>query len=166
MSSWGALNKMISALQKILESEDFPEGSAWRTRKFEAQEIIVREGERDGHLYLVVTGNMRVTGQVEIDDTRKMHPGICDLGPGDVFGELCLFDKQPRSATVEGLNPGRLIEIDANRLNQWMDRHPALGLTTLREFYGELINRLRTTNQRVESLLAWGLRAHGIDKHI
>jgi CRP-like cAMP-binding protein len=157
---------MISALQKILESEDFPEGSAWRTRKFEAQEIIVREGERDGHLYLVVTGNMRVTGQVEIDDTRKMHPGICDLGPGDVFGELCLFDKQPRSATVEGLNPGRLIEIDANRLNQWMDRHPALGLTTLREFYGELINRLRTTNQRVESLLAWGLRAHGIDKHI
>ena len=82
-----------------------------------------------------------------------------------MFGELCLFDKQPRSATVEGLKPGQLIEIDANRLNQWMDRHPALGLKTLREFYGELISRLRTTNQRVESLLAWGLRAHGIDKH-
>jgi CRP-like cAMP-binding protein len=157
---------MISALQKILESEDFPEGLAWRMRKFAAQEIIVREGERDGHLYLVVTGNLRVTGQVEIDDVRRMHPGICDLGPGDVFGELCLFDKEPRSATVEGLNPGRLIEIDANRLNQWMDCHPALGLKTLREFYGELISRLRKTNQRVESLLAWGLRAHGIDKHI
>jgi len=157
---------MISALQKILESEDFPEGSAWRMRKFEAQEIIVREGEQDGYLYLVVTGDLRVTGQVEIDDARTMHPGICDLGPGDVFGELCLFDKQPRSATVEGLTQGQLIEIEANRLNQWMDRHPALGLKTLREFYGELISRLRKTNQRVESLFAWGLRAHGIDKHI
>jgi len=157
---------MISALQKILESEDFPEGSAWRMRRFEAQEIIVREGEQDGHLYLVVTGDLRVTGQVEIDDARRMHPGICDLGPGDVFGELCLFDKEPRSATVEGLTQGQLIEIEANRLNQWMDRHPALGLKTLREFYGELISRLRKTNQRVESLFAWGLRAHGIDKHI
>jgi len=157
---------MISALQKILESEDFPEGSAWRMRNFEAQEIIVREGEQDGHLYLVVTGDLRVTGQVEIDDARTMHPGICDLGPGDVFGELCLFDQEPRSATVEGLNQGQLIEIKANRLNQWMDRHPALGLKTLREFYGELISRLRKTNQRVESLFAWGLRAHGIDKHI
>ena len=157
---------MNSALQKILESEDFPEGSAWRMRKFEAQEIIVREGEQDGYLYLVVTGDLRVTGQVEIDDARTMHPGICDLGPGDVFGELCLFDQEPRSATVEGLNQGQLIEIKANRLNQWMDRHPALGLKTLREFYGELISRLRKTNQRVESLFAWGLRAHGIDKHI
>jgi len=166
MSSWSAPEKLISVLQKILESEDFPEGSAWRLRTFAAQEIIVREGEQDGHLYLVVTGDLRVTGQVEIDDTRKMHPGICDLGPGDVFGELCLFDTEPRSATVEGLNRGQLIEIEANRLNQWMDRHPALGLKTLREFYGELISRLRKTNQRVESLLAWGLRAHGIDKHI
>src|SRR5210317_1646835 len=114
---------MISALQKILESEDFPEGSAWRMRKFEAQEIVVREGEQDGHLYLVVTGDLRVTGQVEIDDTRRVHPGICDLKPGDVFGELCLFDIEPRSATVEGLNRGQLIEIDANCLNQWMDSH-------------------------------------------
>jgi CRP-like cAMP-binding protein len=55
---------MISALQKILESEDFPEGLAWRLRKFKAQEIIVREGERDGHLYLVVAGNLRVTGHL------------------------------------------------------------------------------------------------------
>ena len=156
---------MISALQKILESEDFPEGSAWRRRAFAAQEVIVREGEQDGHLYLVMTGELRVTGQVEIDDVPTMHPGICDLGPGDVFGELCLFDQEPRSATVEGLYPGELIEIDANRLNLWMDRHPALGLETLRKFYGELISRLRKTNQRVESLLAWGLRAHGIDKH-
>jgi CRP-like cAMP-binding protein len=165
MSGSGAREKMISALQKILESEDFPEGSAWRRRTFVAQEVIVREGEQGGHLYLVVTGGLRVTGQVEIDETRKMHPGICDLGPGDVFGELCLFDKQDRSATVEGLNQGQLIEIDASRLNQWMDCHPALGLKTLQEFYGELISRFRKTNQRVELLLAWGLRAHGIDKH-
>jgi CRP/FNR family cyclic AMP-dependent transcriptional regulator len=165
MSGSGAREKMISVLQKILESEDFPEGYAWCSRTFAAQEVIVREGEQGGYLYLVVAGDLRVTGQVDIDEARKMHPGICDLGPGDVFGELCLFDKQPRSATVEGLNPGQLIEIDANRLNQWLDRHPALGLKTLREFYGELISRLRKTNQRVESLLAWGLRAHGIDKH-
>ena len=113
----------------------------------------------------MLAGDLRVTGQVELEEARKMHPGICDLGPGDVFGELCLFDKQSRSATVEGLNPGQLIEIDANRLNQWMDRHPALGLKTLREFYGVFISRFRKTNQRVESLLAWGLRAHKIDKY-
>jgi CRP-like cAMP-binding protein len=157
---------MDSVLQQILESEDFPEGSAWRVRDFGVQEVIVREGDRDAHLYLVVSGNLRVTGQVAIDDARKMHPAICDLGPGDVFGELCLFDRGPRSATVEGMNAGRLIEIDADRLNQWMEAHPAAGLKTLQEFYRALIDRLRKANQRVESLVAWGLRAHGIDKHI
>ena len=56
---------MISALQKILESEDFPEGSAWCRRTFAVQEVIVREGEQDGHLCLVVTDDLRVTGQVK-----------------------------------------------------------------------------------------------------
>jgi CRP-like cAMP-binding protein len=156
---------MISTLQNILESEDFPEGSAWRRRRFTAQEIIVRQGEQDTHIYLVETGSLRVAGQVETDDGRRIRPGLCDLGPGDFFGELCLFDNAPRSATVTGVEPGLLIEIDANHLNQWMDRHPALGLSTLREFYGTLIDRLRKTNRRVESLFAWGLQVHDINKH-
>jgi len=47
-----------------------------------------------------------------------------------------------------------------------MEERPALGFNALRELYGALISRLRRSNRRVESLFAWGLRAHGIDKHI
>ena len=90
----------------------------------------------------------------------------CASGPrsGDVFGELCLFDNEPRSTTVEGLNQGQLIKIDVNRLNKWLESHPAVGLKTSREYCGALISRLRKANQRVESLLVWGLRAHGIEQ--
>ena len=88
------------------------------------------------------------------------------LEPGEVFGEFCLFNNLPRTATVTASSNGKLIAIDAIQLQIYMDANPEAGYRVMREIYETIVDRLLLTNKRVENLFAWGLKAHGIEKHL
>lgn len=157
---------MIYALKEILRDPEFGEGTAWWQRSFSAQELIVRVGQEGRSLYLVESGELRVTGRVELRGQRPVQPGICDLKAGDLFGELSLYDAHPRSASVIAITDGSLLEIDSRRLGQYLDDHPELGYCFLKELFIAQAQRLDRSNHRVESLFAWGLKAHGIDNYL
>ena len=157
---------MISPLQEILEDRQFPEGIAWKYRQFQANETVVHEGEVGRSLFIVKSGLLRVTARVVLDDERRVQPGICDLGEDDFFGELSLFDNQPRSASVTAITESELIEIDASKLIQYLEIHPEKGYRVLKILYKTLITRLRKANQRMEYLFSWGLKAHRIQEHL
>ena len=157
---------MRIALQEILQDPGFVKGTAWWQRDFCAHENIIQEGEEGRFLYLIESGVLRVTDLVELEDKRRVQPGICDLGEGDIFGELSLFVTHPRSASVVSITEGRLVEIDAEKLSRHLDNHPEVGYNFLKELFDTLIQRLDRANHRVENLLAWGIKAHGIDKHL
>ncbi len=157
---------MGSAIRDITGARDFPEGMSWTRRPFESGEVLIREGDRDECLYIVEKGHLRVTDSVALEGQRVIQPGICDLGPGDLFGELCLFDSQPRSASVVAISDGELLEISAPHLHAWMDQHPDVGYRVLKELFDIQIQRLRRANRRVCGLLAWGLKVHGIDEYL
>lgn len=129
-------------------------------------EVIVRKGERDRHLYLIESGRVRVYARVGIDGERHIQPGLVDLGPGAVFGEFNLFESAPRSASVVAIEDSVLLQIDGSRLDTFFQMHPDLGLIVLRDLYQILIQRLRKADERIEGLFAWGLRAHGIEQHL
>ena len=128
--------------------------------------MIVREQEEGRSVFLVEAGKLRVSGQVCLEDSRRIQPGICDLGPGDLFGELCLFGIHTRSASVTAISEGRLIEIEGRALSLYFDIHPELGYLFLKELFTTLAHRLGRANQRIESLFAWGLKVHGIDRYL
>ena len=159
-------NTLIHALKGILEDPAFPEGTAWRRSTFETNDTIVREQEEGRSIFLIEAGRLRVSGRVRLEDSRRIQPGICDLGPGDLFGELCLFSAHARSASVTAISDGRLVEIDGGALSLYLDNHPELGYLFLREMFTTLTHRLGRANLRIESLLAWGLKAHGIDRYL
>jgi CRP-like cAMP-binding protein len=77
-----------------------------------------------------------------------------------------LFDGAPRSATVKAVEECRLLVIDGDCLLGFMDRHPLIGYGLLKLFIGTLVGRLRGADERLFSLFAWGLRAHGIDREL
>src|SRR5437667_7576922 len=79
--------------------------SAWLSRLLDdatqnlyaSNAIVVRQGERDEFVYLVLAGRVRVQHTAPDSDTEV---AVAELGPGEIFGELAVLETQPRSATV------------------------------------------------------------------
>ena len=83
-----------------------------------------------------------------------------------MFGELALFDQRTRSASVMAVTDCELAEISGAQMLQFLDDHPAVGYPVLKELITTLVQRLRSTNKKLFSILAWGLKARGLDQHL
>lgn len=73
--------------------------------EIEAGEIVYREGETARKLYIVAAGKVRVSKKRSGTGEEQV---LTELGPGEFFGEMSFVDMQPRSATVQGLEPAAL----------------------------------------------------------
>jgi len=153
-------------LHDILIDPQFEEGTAWQRRNFKTNENIVKQGELGGSLFLIEEGMLRVTGHVQLDEKRNMQPGICDLEEGGIFGESCLYQSSPRMATVIAVTDGCVIEVDGFSLSIFLNAHPALGYLFYKNLFESYATRLNKANQRVEHLMAWGLKVHDIEKYL
>ena len=150
----------------IVRDPRFPEGGAWRRVCFEPGMHIVKKGDEGRTLFLIETGVVRVLGDTDVDGGKKISPGLCDLEAGDVFGDLCLFGWHQRTASVAAVSAVSLIELDGERLGVYFDDHPVQGYLFLKALFEIISNRLRMANDRIEHLLAWGLKVHEIDKFL
>ena len=70
-------------------------------------EAIVRQGEVGDCMYIVQAGHVEVLQEKEDKEVR-----LTVLGEGDIFGELALFEKEGRSATVRALGQARVLTVD------------------------------------------------------
>jgi len=153
-------------LHEILADPQFKEGVAWKRRNFKTNENIVRQGELGGSLFVIEEGELRVTGNVKLDKKKNMQPGICDLEKGSIFGETCLYESSPRMATVIAVTDGCVIEVNGFSLTVFLDAHPVLGYLFYKHLFESYATRLNKANQRVEHLMAWGLKIHDIEKYL
>ena len=153
-------------LRELLAHPDFMEGSHWKTFAVKPNQMIFREGERGRSIYLILSGSVRLMGKLSLDDERRVQPGFGDLGIGEVFGELPLYDNQPRSASVISVTECELIEINSDNLISFLDQHPEIGYQILKELYHMMARRLRKANGKIFSLFAWGLKNCGITQHL
>ncbi len=64
---------------------------------YDINDVIVRQGEHDDSVYMVLVGRVRVT---QSPGNGGADVFIAELGPGEIFGELAILESQPRSATV------------------------------------------------------------------
>ena len=157
---------MNNTIKDIIEAPSFLEGSAWNRHTYQANETIIQEGEIGTSLFFVESGVLRVTGNIEIKNHRHIQPGIWELKAGDIFGETCLFEAHERLASVTGVEAGNVVEINGEKLSQYLSEHPEQGYLFLKEVFISLIERLKKANHRVEDLLAWGLKAYDIEKEL
>lgn len=155
---------MRSPLHGLLDEPDFPEGHAWRRASFGPRDTIVHEGEQARDVFLILSGTVEVRGTVELEEQRRVHPGFCQLHAGQIFGELCLFDDEPRSASVVAVTDCEIAIVDGQSLLAYLNLHPAQGYFVLRHIVQTLVERLRTANRRFLSVFSWGLKAHQIDR--
>jgi CRP-like cAMP-binding protein len=111
------------------------------TRFFEAGEVVFREGDDSNTCYIVRTGLARAIR--EHSDGRSIT--LSNFGPGDIFGELAMFDNERRSATVDTLEKTEVIAILGSDMRRLMSEHPEIAVKLI----SALAQRLRATNERL-----------------
>jgi CRP-like cAMP-binding protein len=89
-------------------------------------EVLCREGEEGSAMYVIQTGQVKITKKT---DSKEVE--IAELYAGDIFGEMALFEKQPRSATATASGEARVLSVDRKKLFQLIDRDPMLVLKIL-----------------------------------
>jgi CRP/FNR family transcriptional regulator, cyclic AMP receptor protein len=112
-------------------------------RRFAAGEIVFREGDASNTCYIVRSGHARAVR--EHADGRALT--LATFSPGDIFGELAMFDDERRSATVEALEPLEALAILGADMRRLMERRPQLAIALA----AALSRRLRATNERLAS---------------
>ena len=90
------------------------------SRRLRRNEVLFRMGDSGRTLYAVLRGRLRAVGEGEDgkDFTFRF------LEPGDVIGELGLLDSNPRSLTVEAIEPSELLLLHARDFLPFLERHP------------------------------------------
>jgi CRP-like cAMP-binding protein len=110
-------------------------------RRFEPGQVVFREGDASDTCYVVREGHARAVR--EHGDGRTIT--LATFGPGDIFGELAMFEDELRSATVEAIEPTDVVAVLGPDMRRLMIEHP--GIST--RLVIALAKRLRETNERL-----------------
>jgi CRP-like cAMP-binding protein len=112
-----------SALFKDLSAPALHElATLARRRRYPAGAPICIEGDRDGTLFIIDTGRVRISASSADGDERHLN----ELGPGDLIGEIALLDGGCRSASATAVEDSQVYAIDRASFSAFVDRTPAL----------------------------------------
>jgi CRP/FNR family transcriptional regulator len=110
-------------------------------RTFEPGQIVFREGDASETCYVVRSGRARAVR--EHPDGRTIT--LATFGPGDIFGELAMFEDELRSATVEAVQRTSVVAVLGPDMRRLMSEHPEISIRLV----VALGRRLRETNERL-----------------
>src|SRR5215218_1064129 len=110
-------------------------------RSFAPGESVFREGDASNTCYVVRDGRARAIR--EHADGRQIT--LATFGPGDIFGELAMFDDERRSATVEAIEELDVLAILGSDMRRLMREHADIAV----KLAVALVRRLRSTNERL-----------------
>jgi CRP-like cAMP-binding protein len=110
-------------------------------RQFEPGEVVFREGDASNTCYVVREGHARAIH--EHGDGRTIT--LATFGPGDIFGELAMFEDELRSATVEAIEPTSVVAVLGPDMRRLMSEYPEISTRLVIA----LSRRLREANARL-----------------
>jgi CRP-like cAMP-binding protein len=110
-------------------------------RRFTAGDVVFREGDDSDTCYVVHAGHGRAIR--EHPDGRQIT--LATFGPGDIFGELAMFDNERRSATVEAADELEVLGILGNDMRRLLRSYPDMAV----KLVISLGRRLRAANERL-----------------
>lgn len=108
-------------------------------------EEIFREGSPGDRLYVIGAGKVKL-GHTAPDGREHL---LAILGPGEILGEVSLYDPGPRTATATALAKTTVVELQHTDLLRVLDARPEISQHLLRS----LAIRLRRTNNKVSDLI-------------
>lgn len=111
-------------------------------RRYRKDSVVFVQGEYGTRCFVILTGSVKISAYAP--DGREAVLAV--LGPGDVFGELSLFDEAPRSADATAIEDAELLSLDDRALTEVVRANPEVAMSLLRV----LSRRLRFANERFQ----------------
>ena len=99
---------------------------------FKFGDIIINEGERDGRLYILLSGKVNVFKSYRTRKEKRLRT----LEPPAYFGEIALIDDLVRSASVVAMRDTKTLCLDKLNLDREIERNPIIAKKLL-----QMLNR-------------------------
>jgi CRP-like cAMP-binding protein len=106
-------------------------------------EVIFKESERGESMYVIQSGKVKISKHSQSGEIM-----LATLESGNMFGEMALFDKMPRSATATALGEARVLSIDKKKLFTTISHDPTIVFKMLET----MSRRIRKLNENIAGL--------------
>jgi CRP/FNR family transcriptional regulator, cyclic AMP receptor protein len=149
---------MFSSVRDAKKLEVLLEDSASTERSVGQEEVILRQGEVGDSIYVIGSGSVEAI----LDPGDGTPISLAVLGRGEVFGEIGLIERRPRSATVRAKEHSIVLELHGPPFRDLMDDHPDIELRLLLKIRERLQNahelvlraQLKTIDEKIDFLNA------------
>jgi diguanylate cyclase (GGDEF)-like protein len=117
-----------------------------------AGDVIFREGSHREELYLIREGTVSIRRSQEGGPDQE----IARFVTGEVFGEMDLLDRAPRTASAVAEGPATLLVFpDTMEFSRLLSRHPAVFARVLHKLLGEIARRIRAIDRLISEKTPW-----------
>jgi len=154
-----AFLREVRLFKEIAEPEPMTLSQSLDERPLRRGQVICREGDPGEEMFVVRTGSLVISKLV----TGRVEQVLARIGPGDFFGEMSLFDRSPRSATVQADADATLLALDREGLRRMTEVSPRAAAAFFQALVLIFIERLRASGDLVAEVTRWGLEATGLD---
>jgi CRP/FNR family cyclic AMP-dependent transcriptional regulator len=112
-------------------------------REYKGGDVIVHQGEMGDCMYVIQEGEVEV---VRVDKGSIIRLAV--LGRGDFFGEMSVFEKEVRSATVRALDRVRVITVDKKTFMRRIQEDPTLAF----RIFQTMASRIKQLNEELVAI--------------
>jgi len=130
----------IWSFTRCLRSEAGAVGTGALGKLYRNGEVIVRQGEVGDCMYVILAGQVEVVQEKENEPLR-----LAVLGEGEIFGEMALFERETRSATVRAMGEVRALTVDKRTFLQRVHEDPSLAFRVAQT----MARRIRRMNEEL-----------------
>jgi CRP-like cAMP-binding protein len=139
-----AMERLGGFMSALLPDEERELVQQGEFREFARGDVLIRQGEAQHGLFLVLSGSLavRVDGSMSSTD-------LTAIAAGESVGEMSVLDPMKASAWIVGREPGTLWCISKSRFDNFLENHPVAAVKILRAIAIMLCRRLRKTDDKV-----------------
>jgi CRP/FNR family cyclic AMP-dependent transcriptional regulator len=134
--------KKVSVFRELSRREILEVDELLHERTYGKDEIIFEQGDAGHGIFIIISGKVRVKSTC-----RLLETVVPELGPGEILGELSLFEEAPRDATVVAIEPTIAVALFQAEFSSLLTRNKSIGVKVLMEI-------LRIMSSRVRRLLS------------
>ena len=121
-------------------------------RKYSKGEVVFEENSEGNEFFVVISG--RIAINKNIAGGRKRN--LSNLKQGEVFGELSLFDSQPRSAEAEAAEDSEVMIFPNDKFRKLLKGNLVMAFIIQTRIIRRLCQRLRATDDMLKEGVIWG----------